>query len=111
MLEEKISQYIGDRYAACILRATYRKPLTVQQISSMCKIPIAVAYRRVNDMEKIGLLRCVRTEEVYRGKKVKFYSCAVRCIRFAFENGDFSIEVDLIPEQELKEKLKVESGS
>lgn len=97
----QISRLIADEYAANILRATYRHPMSVQQLSRKCDIPIAVAYRRISEMEDIGLVRCVRQEEVYRGKKVKFYSCAVRLVKYAFDQGDFSIEVDWISEDEL----------
>ena len=107
VLEKAIPHYIGNEYAARILRATYGRPMSVQQISSQCDIPIAVAYRRVGEMERLGLIRCVRTEEVYRGKKMKFYSCAVRMVRYAFERGDFSIEIDWIPEEEMKRESEV----
>jgi hypothetical protein len=106
-LKEAIPHYIGDEYASRILRATYGRPMSVQQISSQCDIPIAVAYRRIGEMERLCLVRCVRTEEVYRGKKVKFYSCAVRVLRYAFERGDFSIQIDWIPEEEMEEESNV----
>ena len=101
MKEGQISRLIADDYASRILRATYQHPMSVQDLSRKCDIPIAVAYRRINEMEETGLVRCVRQEEVYRGKKVKFYSCAVRLVKYSFEQGDFSIEVDWLPEEEL----------
>jgi hypothetical protein len=100
--EGQISRLIADEYASRILRATYQHPMSVQQLSRKCNIPIAVAYRRIGDMESSGLVRCVRQEEVYRGKKVKFYSCAVRLVKYSFDEGDFSIEVDWLPDEELQ---------
>jgi len=52
----------------------------------------------------------VRQEEVYRGKKVKFFSCAVKLVKYLFDQGDFTIEVDWIPEEELsaQEELSAE---
>ena len=99
--EGQISRLIADEYASRILKATYRHPMSVQQLSRKCDIPIAVAYRRIGEMERAGLVRCVRQEEVYRGKKVKFFSCAVRLVKYSFDEGDFSIEVDWLPEEEL----------
>ena len=101
MNQGQISRLISDEYAASILRATYQHPMSVQQLSRKCDIPIAVAYRRIGEMEEIGLVRCVRQEEVYRGKKVKFFSCAVRLVKYSFEQGDFSIEVDWLSDEEL----------
>lgn len=99
--EGEISHLLADEYGGRILRATYERPLTVQQISKVCDIPIAVAYRRVGKMEEVGLLRCVGQEEVYRGKKVSYYQCAVRLIRFTFYKGEISMEVDWLPEEEM----------
>lgn len=109
--EGQISRLIADEYAARILRATYQHPMSVQQLSIRCDIPIAVAYRRIGEMEENGLVRCVRQEEVYRGKKVKFFSCAVKLVKYSFEQGDFSIEVDWLPEEELttQEELGAQS--
>jgi len=99
--EEAISRLMADEYAGRILSVTYNHPLSVQTISKGCSIPIAVAYRRVGKMERAGLLRCVRQEEVFRGKKVKYYQCAVRVLRLVFMDGRFSIEVDWLSDEEL----------
>lgn len=99
--EGQISNLLADEYGGRILRSTYDRPLTVQQISKSCDIPIAVAYRRVGKMEEVGLMRCVGQEEVYRGKKVRYYQCAVKLIKFTFYKGDISMEVDFLPEDEM----------
>jgi predicted transcriptional regulator len=62
-------------------------------------------------MERSGLVKCVRKEEVYRGKKVKFYSCAVRLVKYSFDGGDFSIEVDWFPEEELESRRELGAES
>ena len=107
--ESQISRLIADEYASRILRGTYHNPMSVQQLSRKYDIPIAVAYRRIAEMEQSGLVRCVRQEEVYRGKKVKFFSCAVRLVKYSFNEGDFSIEVDWIPDEELLEIEELKS--
>ena len=75
--DEELSRLIADEYAGKILSATFKNAMSVQQISRCCQIPIAVAYRRVAKMEDLNLLKCVGYEEVYRGKKVSYYQCAV----------------------------------
>ena len=52
MRDEELSKLIADDYAGKILTATYKNPMSVQQISRTCNIPIAVAYRRVAKMEE-----------------------------------------------------------
>lgn len=100
VMEENISRLLADEYGGRILTSTYDRSLTVQQISKLCDIPIAVAYRRVGKMEEVGLLRCVGEEEVYRGKKVKLYSCGVKLIKFTFHEGDISMEVDWLADDD-----------
>ena len=48
-------------------------------------------------MEELGLIRCVREDESYRGKKVKLYSCAVRYVQLAFQDGKMSAACDPLP--------------
>ncbi len=99
--DEELSRLISDEYAGKILSATYKHPMSVQQISRGCAIPIAVAYRRVAKMEEYGLVKCVGYEEVYRGKKVSYYECAVNMAKVIFAAGKFDVEIDFLPESEL----------
>lgn len=99
--DEELSRLIADEYAGKILSATYRNPMSVQQISRSCNIPIAVAYRRVAKMEELLLIKCVGYEEVYRGKKVSYYQCAVNVAKVTFAGGRFNVEVDFLPESEM----------
>ncbi len=48
-------------------------------------------------MEALGLLRVVSEGEAYPGKKVKFYSCAVRSFAIKFREGQLSADLDLLP--------------
>ncbi|MDH7508060.1 MAG: helix-turn-helix domain-containing protein [Methanomassiliicoccales archaeon] len=99
--EDSLIKLVADEYAGKIMRATYGRALSVQQISKQCSIPIAVAYRRVGILEKAGLLRCVHQEEVFRGKKVKYYRCAVKMVKILFIDGQFVSEVAWLPNEEL----------
>jgi predicted transcriptional regulator len=99
--DEELSRLISDEYAGKILSATYKHPMSVQQVSRGCAIPIAVAYRRVAKMEEFGLVKCVGFEEVYRGKKVSYYECAVNMAKVTFAAGKFDVEIDFLPESEL----------
>ena len=88
--EQEICQFMADAYTSKILSATYRKALSVPQISKICEIPVATAYRQVKKMASIGLLACVREEVGSRGKKEKLYYCAIEKLRYAFDKGNFT---------------------
>ncbi|WP_019177005.1 ArsR/SmtB family transcription factor [Methanomassiliicoccus luminyensis] len=99
--DEEISRLIADEYAGKILTATFKNPMSVQQVSRACAIPIAVAYRRVAKMEELGLIKCVGYEEVYRGKKVSYYQCAVNVAKVTFSSGKFNVDIEYIPDSEM----------
>ncbi len=107
--DEELSRLIVDMYASRIMRVTSKSPLSVQEISKLCSIPIAVTYRRVSRMESAGLVKCVRQQEVYRGKKVNYYRCAVRVAKVTFANGSFTVEVDWVPEADLTTNVELEA--
>jgi hypothetical protein len=90
--EDEICRFMADEYASKVMSATYGRPLSIQQISEICKIPIAVAYRRVRKMASIGLIACIKEVEVYRGKKERYYICAVDELRYTFDRGTFTCQ-------------------
>ena len=89
--EQEMTRLMADEYAGKIMSVTYNRAMSIQQISHKCAIPIAVAYRRVGRMEELGLVRCVREDEAYRGKKVRFYMCAVESLQLTFSKGRFTV--------------------
>jgi hypothetical protein len=91
--EQEMSRLMADDYAGKIMSATYGKAMSIQEISRICEIPIAVAYRRVGKMESVGLVKCVREEEAYRGKKVRYYMCAVDSLQLCFEKGHLTVQL------------------
>jgi hypothetical protein len=107
--EQEMSRLMADDYAGKIMSATYGKAMSIQEISRICEIPIAVAYRRVGRMEEVGLVKCVREEEAYRGKKVRFYMCAVDSLQLCFEKGHFTVQVQPNTELAYLEKEKATS--
>jgi len=70
-----------------ILAATRNKPRSTQELSIMLDIPIASAYRRVNDMEKERLLKRVGRPLTRDGKRYWIYRSQVNNIMLVFEKG------------------------
>jgi hypothetical protein len=99
-MEEKIdlkrySEIVGDKYTLKILAATFITEKSSHQLSIECDIPIAACYRRVNMLEKIGLLKCVGRPVTQRGKRVKVYQSCVRDLSINFEGWKMRVKVDL----------------
>ena len=87
MKASNISQLLADRYSLKILAATYNKPRSTQELSLILDIPIASSYRRVKELEKEGLLKCVGKPLTREGKRFKIYQSQVNNITLVFEKG------------------------
>ena len=90
-----ISNLITDKYTLEILMYTYKKPKSIQNISSTFGIPIAVCYRRVRRLEKLGFLRYVDQKLSGNGKWTKLYQSQVLNAYFFLEKGRFRARVQL----------------
>jgi len=87
MNASNISQLLADRYSLKILAATYNTPRSTQELSLILEIPIASSYRRVKELEKEELLKCVGRPLTREGKRYKIYQSQVNNITLVFEKG------------------------
>jgi len=87
MNASNISQLLADKYSLKILAATYNTPRSTQELSLILDIPIASSYRRVKDLEKEGILKCVGKPLTKEGKRYKIYQSQVNNITLVFEKG------------------------
>jgi DNA-binding Lrp family transcriptional regulator len=69
----KASSFISDKYAGRILAATYNSPRSAKDLSKMYDIPIAACYRRIRELERLGLLVVAGVVYDSRGKGTKLY--------------------------------------
>lgn len=69
----KASGFISDQYAGIILASTYNSPKSAREISAKYNIPIAACYRRIRELERIGLLVCAGVAYDGHGKGTKLY--------------------------------------
>ncbi|MEE9151146.1 MAG: hypothetical protein V3U20_04845 [Thermoplasmata archaeon] len=90
-----ISNLISDKYVSKILMSTFKKPKSVQNISAFYGIPIAVCYRKVRQLEKLGFLTCIGDKLNGNGKRVKLYQSQIVNAHFFLEKGIFRARVQL----------------
>jgi hypothetical protein len=90
-----ISNLITGRYESTILMCTYRKAKSVNEISRVFDIPIAVCYRKVKKLEDLGFLRCTDRILSEKGKWVKLFRSQVVYAHFYLEKGKFRARVQL----------------
>jgi predicted transcriptional regulator len=90
-----ISNLISNRNVSMILMCSYKKPISVHQISELYNIPIAVCYRKVNELEKLGFIRCTDKVLTRKGKRVRLYQSQIVYAHFFYEKGKFRARVQL----------------
>ena len=91
----EITNLISDKYVSKILMSTYKRPISVQRISEIYSIPIAVCYRKVRELENLGFLRCTGTKLNGNGKRIKLYQSQIINAYFFLEKGRFRARVQL----------------
>jgi len=92
--EVKISRLLADNYSQKILSYTYRKAMSAQRLSKICRIPIAACYRRIHDLEKAGLIFISDEMEIRKGRRVKLYRCGLKSATLRFSHGKFKVDYD-----------------
>ena len=91
----KITNLVTDKYVSKILLAVHKKPKCAQDISRICDIPIAACYRRINELEKLGFLRCTENRLNIKGKRVRYYLSQIKQLHLFLENGRFRLKIKL----------------
>jgi hypothetical protein len=89
------SQLITDKYSVRILVGTSKKPKSAIELSEKFGIPIAACYRKIKDLEKAGLIRCVERKLTRKGKRVSMYLSQLKTAYLFFENGKLRMRFHL----------------
>ena len=87
-----VSKLLADDYSQKILAQTYSAPMSAQRLSRVCRIPIAACYRRIHELETVGLIGIEDEMEVYKGRRVRMYKCRLRSATIKFNNGRFAVK-------------------
>lgn len=88
---DAVVEVLGNKYSTEILVATH-EPLSAREISEKFDIPKATAYRRIEELTDVGLLKKegrVLTEEDQRSN---VYRRTVSELKLEFDDGDVSLE-------------------
>ncbi|MDH3364747.1 MAG: helix-turn-helix domain-containing protein [Thermoplasmata archaeon] len=93
-----VSRLLADDYSQKILAYTYESPVSAQRLSKVCRIPIAACYRRIHELEQVGLISVDREKEVYKGRRVRLYRCKLKSAVIRFSNGRFVLKYDVLPD-------------
>jgi len=104
MREKHISRLLTDEYAERILVATHDRPRSVQEVSDKNDIPIAACYRKVHELEELGLLHCSEIVTTPKGKTMKLYRSQLKSATLIYENGIFKVRLQFDYDRDINGK-------
>ncbi len=92
----ELSQTVMDPYSARILLGTCEGAASALDLSHRFGIPIAACYRRIRELERMGLVYCERALPSRNGKGLQLFRSRVKSVRVALEEGHLraSIVID-----------------
>ncbi len=83
----ELSQTVMDPYSARILLGTWEQATSALELSRRFGIPIAACYRRIRELERIGLVYCERALPSRNGKGLQLFRCRLKSVRVSLEEG------------------------
>ncbi len=104
MREKHISRLLTDEYAERILVATHDHARSVQDVSDKNDIPIAACYRKVHELEEVGLLQCEKIVTTPKGKTMKLYRSQLKNATLNYEGGIFKVRLEFTYERDINGK-------
>jgi len=91
----QVTQTIMDEYSARILLGTFDRPASAIDLCRRFGIPIAACYRRIKELEGLGLVYCEQGELARNGRGILLYRSRLKSVRIAFEDGKLRARVEL----------------
>lgn len=83
----ELSQTVMDPYSARILLGTWECATSALELSRRFGIPIAACYRRIRQLEAMGLVYCERALPSRNGKGLQLFRSRLRSVRVSLEEG------------------------
>lgn len=88
-----MSQTVMDPYSARILLGTYAAAVSALELSRRFAIPIAACYRRIRQLERMGLMYCERALPSRNGKGLQLFRSRLKSVRVSLEDGRLTASI------------------
>jgi len=90
---ERILDALGDSASRGILLMLNDAPRSAQELLQANRIPQSTLYRKIHDLEEIGLLGIQRTAITTDGKRVDLYRSLLEELRVDLVGGSLRVQV------------------
>ena len=86
-----------DPYAFRILVATHERECTAFDLSRSLGIPIVACYRRLRELEELGIIGASRMTMSSAGHRIRLFRSHLRSAQIRFEDGRLQARIELAP--------------
>jgi hypothetical protein len=93
----QLSQTVMDGYSARILMGTSSRAASALELSRQFGIPIAACYRRIKELEGLGLVYCERELPSRNGKGLQLFRSRLKSVRISLEDGNLHARIEVGP--------------
>ena len=93
----QVSQSVMDENPARILLGTFERVSSALDLSRRFAFPIAACYRRITELEGMGLVYCERELPSRNGKDLQLFRSRLKSVRIALEDGRLRARVEIGP--------------
>ncbi|MDP6154966.1 MAG: hypothetical protein QF682_02375 [Candidatus Thermoplasmatota archaeon] len=106
-----MAQLLTDDYCLKIISGTAKKGMSVKEMAFTYFIPFATCYKKVAQLEAIGLLREDGKALKGNGKKYSVYSSCLKNLEVNYKNKRIVLEIELEGQGPKKITLDLTEGS
>src|SRR5438094_10634236 len=93
----QLSQTVVDEYSARILMGTFEGPVSALELSRRFGIPIAACYRRIKELEGLGLVYFEQELPSHNGKGRQLFRSLLKSVRITLADRNLRARVEVGP--------------
>jgi hypothetical protein len=90
------TELITDMDMEKILLGTYQKSKSAMELSEMYGIPIAVCFKKIKILKKMGLLNVTETVRTAGGKKAEYYTANLDDAYVHYDSGRVKVRFTVV---------------
>ena len=103
--DDEILAVLADEYSRKILSILTKNELNAQEISDKLEIPTSTTYRKIKNLENIGLVKKTKVIRTLEGLDESYYKSLVSGIDVKFKDGEISCKIEKFTMDEKIQRL------
>ena len=92
--DDEILSILGDEYSRKILSILSKNEMSAQEISNNLGIPNSTTYRKIKNLENLGLVKKTKVIRTLEGLDESYYKSLVSGIDIKFKGGEITCKTE-----------------